>query len=100
MIHYLATTNCLSISLAAVSVGMIMFTPIAEAMLAIPLMTKFHAAYSYHRDRDMVNVDLMRYCESSVLVIGISLAFLFRLLYLSLRSQIPYAAYLQALVLF
>jgi hypothetical protein len=41
MIHYLATTNCLSISLAAVSVGMIMFTPIAGAMLAIPLMTNF-----------------------------------------------------------
>ena len=41
MTHYLATTNCLSIFLAAVSVGVILFTPIAEAMLAIPLMTNY-----------------------------------------------------------
>jgi hypothetical protein len=33
--------DCLSISLAAVSVGVILFTPIAGAMLAIPLMTNF-----------------------------------------------------------
>jgi hypothetical protein len=41
MNHYLVTTNCLSISLAAVSVGLILFTFIAGAMLAIPLMTNF-----------------------------------------------------------
>jgi len=42
MTHYVATTNCLSISLAAVSVGVILLTPIAGAMLATPLMTSSH----------------------------------------------------------
>jgi hypothetical protein len=41
MTHYLATTNCLSISLAAVSVGVILFTPIAGGNACYPTNDKF-----------------------------------------------------------
>jgi hypothetical protein len=41
MTHYFAMTNCLSISLEAVSVIVVVFTPVAGAMLAIPLITNF-----------------------------------------------------------
>jgi hypothetical protein len=41
MTHYFAMTNCLSISLEAVSVIVVLFTPVAEVMLAISLITNF-----------------------------------------------------------
>ena len=41
MTHYFAMMYCLSISHAAVSIVLVLFTPIAGAMLAIPLITNF-----------------------------------------------------------
>jgi hypothetical protein len=65
MTHYLAMTNSLSISLSAVSVAGVLFTPIVGGNVCYPTDNKLHIAYS---TTYVVDIDeKMRCCESSAL---------------------------------